>query len=167
MFLEKFKATYFKKLDELEFDGNDLENILKSNVFNHLEKKILIDNSSNEIITSNLVVLELLSSLLIQYDNFEVNNELLKIISLSKNVPTQDRIKIFSLRLEKQDEEFIDKFLMSLGKDYERITFKDRRPKVLQNSHNELLLQTLKKQEYISSFSKTVLGFRVHHWRKR
>ncbi|MGY5848494.1 YobI family P-loop NTPase [Salegentibacter sp. HM20] len=165
--LEKFKNRYFKKLDELDFDGNDVEDILKSNEFNHLEKNTLLNSCSNEVITSNLDNLEIISSLLVQHGNFEVNKPLIIIILLSKTVSISNRIKIYNARLEKQSKEFIDKFLISLGKEYENITLRDKRAKIQKNSYNELLLQTLVKQKYISSFSNTIMGLRVNHWRKR
>ncbi len=166
-FLEKFKSKFLNLIDELDLDGNDLKFILKSNQFNHLEKKTFLDNCNNDVITSNLENLELISNLLVRHDNFAVNKALIKIILLSKNVPVSERIKIFKVRLEKQDQEFIDKFLISLGNEYEKITFKNKKAKIQKNSHNELLLQTLEKQKYISSFSNTILGLRVNHWRKR
>lgn len=164
--LEKFKSKFFKIVDELQFDGKDLEHLLNSEVLNHLEKNTLLEKCSNETVTSNLVNLELISSFLLRYDNFEVDTSLLKIIILSNNVLITERIELFSNRLNDVDEEFIKKFLISLGKEYERITYKNRRAKIQNNSHNKILLQNLKKHNYISSYSNTALGLRVNHKRK-
>lgn len=164
--LEKHKSIFIELIDELVLDTNDLELILKSTDLNNLEKIKFLETCSNDIIESNAENLKLISQLLLDDDSFQINELLLKDLIISKSVSIVNRIKIFNKNLFSVDEIFIEKFLISLSSNYEKITNKNKKAKVQDNSDNRELLNNLKDKNYISSFSKGLFGLRVNHKRK-
>jgi hypothetical protein len=164
--LEKNKSEFIELIDELVLDANELVIILKSTNLNNLEKLKFLETCSNDIITSNPENLELISQILLDDESFQINENLLKEIVVSKSVSIVKRIKIFNKNLFTSNESFIEKFLRSLGNVYEKITNKNKKAKIQDNSYNKELLNNLMSKKYISSFSMGLFGLRVNHRRK-
>ncbi|WP_271765466.1 YobI family P-loop NTPase [Aquimarina algiphila] len=164
--LEKHKSKFIELIEELVLNTNDLESILKSKVLNNVEKIKFLETCSNDTIEENTENLKLISQHLLDDNSFKINELLLKNLVLNNSVSIANRIKIFNKNLFKTDEALIEKFLKSLGSNYEKITDKNKKAKVQDNSDNRELLNILKYKNYISSFSKGIFGLRVNHKRK-
>lgn len=164
--LEKHKSKFIELIDELVLDANDLELILKSTILNNHEKIKFLETCSNDTIESNTENLELLSQFLLDDDSFHINELLLKGLITNRSVSGVNRIKIFNKNIFSVDEIFIEKFLNSLGNNYEKITNRNKKAKVQDNPDNRELLNNLKRKNYISSFSQGLFGLRVNHKRK-
>ncbi|WP_313305359.1 hypothetical protein [Empedobacter sp.] len=162
--LEKRKSYYFKILDQLTFDSDDLELILKSSVFNNSDKLKVLNNCSDEIIITNNN-LKLLSSILIVDSVFIVNNNVLKSIIINNQISTMKRIKLFNRNSNKFDLTFIEEYLLNLGEEFALITDKNKKAKISINEESKRLLDILISKNYISSYSETKSYYRINHKR--
>ncbi|WP_405269335.1 hypothetical protein [Cellulophaga sp. Ld12] len=164
--LEKHKAKFIEKIEELILDANDVELILKSTILNNIEKLKFLESCSNDTIVSNSENLKLISQLILNDSSFRINELLLKDLILDKSVSTVNKIKLFNKNLFSADETFIIKFLSNLNSSYAKITNRDKRAKIQDNPDNRDLLTNLKRKNYISSFSEGSYGLRINHRRK-
>ncbi|OGS80496.1 MAG: hypothetical protein A3G95_07110, partial [Flavobacteria bacterium RIFCSPLOWO2_12_FULL_31_7] len=126
--LEKRKLSYFKILDQLIFDSDDLEIVLKSRGLTNLEKQKILNLCSDETIIKNNI-LKLLSSLLLADNSFVVNDTILSSIINNISVPINERLIIFNKNSNKYDIPFIQIFLTNLGGFYLEITDKNIKAK--------------------------------------
>jgi hypothetical protein len=163
--LERNQKEFSKIIDEITFDENDIEMILKSSSINNIEKNKFLDKCSNEIILSNVENLKLISELLLEDDLFKTNEVIFKSLITSNSISINNRIKLFNKNLFSVDEIFIEKFLKALSNRYEKITDKSKKAKIVDNPDNRELLNILKNKNYISSFSEGLFGLRVNHKR--
>lgn len=164
--LEAYPDKFSEKINEIEFDSNDLELILKSTSLNNSEKNIFIMNSNEETINSSNNVLKLLSDYIIRNIHFDIETSTIKSILLCKIISTDNRIRILNQNLSLISNAFIESFLNSLGYDYQEITNYNKKAKIMDNSMNRLLLDILVNVGFISSYSETKRGLRVNHKRK-
>ncbi|MEN2416432.1 YobI family P-loop NTPase [Flavobacterium mesophilum] len=162
---EKRKIEYFKILNELTFDSDDLELVLESTILNNSEKYQVLKNCPEDIIITNNN-LKLLSSILIEENSFVVSDNILKSIITNNKVLVLERIKLFIKNSSKYNIEFIENFLKNLGGDYSDITDTKLKAKVPKNQENQELLSILKNKGYISSVSILDSHYRVNHKRK-
>ncbi|MBE7697443.1 YobI family P-loop NTPase [Tenacibaculum finnmarkense] len=165
--LEKFKAEFSEKIDELHLDGNDLALILNSRVLNDFEKIKFLESCSDNVIISNIKNLNLISQLLLRDNSFDIDKKIIDKILLSDNISSSDRIKIFNKNIFDVDTIFIDEFLIKLGGNYEEITFKNKKAKIFNKPNNKALLNNLETKGYISSYSKNLLKLIINHKRKQ
>jgi hypothetical protein len=163
--LEKRKGDYFKILDQLTFDSDDLELILNSSILNNSDKLKILDNCSEEAIITN-GNLKLLSSILIADNSFVISDRVLNAILVNNQVPVKERIRLFVKNSSKYDLSFIESFLTSLGGNYAGITNKSSKARIPQDNDNWHLLKVLESKNYISSFSEKDSDYRVNHRRK-
>lgn len=164
--LEAYPNKFSEKINEIEFDSNDLELILKSTSLNNSEKNVFIVNSNEETINSSNNVLKLLSDYIIRNVLFDIETSTIRSILLCKIIDTDNRIRILNQNLSLIDNAFIVSFLNSLGHDYQEITNYDKKAKIMDNSINRLLLDILVNIGFISSYSEIKRGLRVNHKRK-
>lgn len=163
--LEKRKNDYFKILDQLTFDSEDLELILKSSILNNSDKLKILNNCSEETIIMNSI-LKLLSSILLSDNSFVVSDNVLDSILVDNQVPVKERVRLFIKNSSKFDLSFIESFLKNLGGNYAWITDTNSKARIPQDHDNRQLLSILASKEYISSFSEIDSDFRVNHKRK-
>lgn len=163
--LEKRKNDFFKILDQLTFDSNDLELILKSQILTNPEKQKILNLCSDETIIKNSI-LKLLSSLLLTDNSFVVNDTILNSILNNNSVTVNERVRIFNKNSNKFDISFIQTFLINLGGEYEKITNNNIKAKLIKNQENLQLLNILVKKIYISSYTDLINFYRVNHKRK-
>ena len=165
LLFEKRKINYFKILDQLTFDSDDLELLLKSSILNNIEKLKILNICSEETITTNRN-LKLLSSILLLDDSFVLSDIVMNALLLNNQIPVIERIKIFIKYSNKYDLSFIDSFLTSLKGNYSLITDTSLKARIPQNHDNWQLLTILMNKRYISSISEIDSDFRVNHYRK-
>lgn len=163
--LEKRKSDYMKIIDQVTYDSDDLESILKSSILNNSDKlKILNNCPENEIKTDRN--LKLISSILLSDNSFIVSSNVLLSILINNQVPVKERIRIFVNNSSKYDLSFIESFLKILGGNYALITYKSLKARIPQDQDNFQLLNVLTTKRFISSFSEIDSDYRVNHKRK-
>ncbi len=164
--LEKRKNEYFKILDQITFDSDDLELVLKSTMLNNSEKLQILNYCDEEtIITNNN--LKLLSSILLADNSFVVSDAALNAILINISVPIIDRIKLFIKNSSKYDLLYIEPFLKILGGIYSQITDTSSKAKIPKSEENRQLLKILEDKNYISSVTVLENDFRVNHKGKK
>jgi hypothetical protein len=163
--LEKRKSDYLKILDQLTFDSEDMELVLKSTNLTNSEKLKILNNCSEETITTNNN-LKLLSSILLIDDSFVVSESILNSILVNIQVPVIERIRLFIKSSNKYDLSFIESFLTNLGGNYAWITDTSSKARIPKNHDNWQLLSVLSNKRYISSFSEKDSDYRINHKRK-
>ncbi|MCH6202017.1 hypothetical protein MMU07_20745 [Aquiflexum sp. LQ15W] len=163
--LEKRKGDYFKILDQLTFDSDDLESILKSSTLTNFEKLKILNNCSEETIITNRN-LKLLSSILLSDNSFVVSENVLNSILINNQIPVQERIRLFVKNSSRYDQFFIESFLTNLGGNFAWITDISSKARIPQDHDNWQLLTILVNKGYISSFSEKDSDYRVNHKRK-
>lgn len=164
--LERHKTKFLEIIDELDLDGSDLALILGSRFLKDLEKIKFLESCTDDIILSNNKNLNLIGQLILNGNLFDRSELVLKEIILSESVSSSNRMKIFNKNLFSVDHDFIEKFLIKLGSDYENIPIKNKKAKIFKNSKNRDLLNNLIDKNYISSFSEGLLKLTVNHKRK-
>ncbi len=164
--LEKRKVEYFKILDELNFDSEDLNMVLKSTILKNSEKLQILKVCSDETIVENDDNLKLIATIMSVDKTFIINDNLLETILLTGIVPIFDRLRLFIRHSNKYGSTFIESFLNSLGGDYAKITDTGLKAKVAMKDENLQLLNILVSKGYISSFSTLASNYRVNHKRK-
>jgi hypothetical protein len=163
--LEKNKINYFKILNELTFDSNDLYLILKSKILENSEKLKIIDICTDDTIKTNSN-LQLIATILIQDASFLIQEGIIQSIITNGSVPNDKRIKIFIKYSSNYDNNFVDLFLKSLGGDYAEITNTSLKAKLLKTEENKKLLYIISNKNYISSYSEKEMYYMVNHKRK-
>ncbi len=156
---------YFRILDQLKFDSDDLESILKSFSLINSEKLKILNNCSEETIITNSN-LKLLSSILLSDNSFVVSDNVLNSILVNNQVPVQERVRLFVKNSSKYDLTYIESFLTNLGGNYAWMTDTSSKARIPQNHDNLQLLSILVNKGYISSFSEKDSDYRVNHKRK-
>jgi hypothetical protein len=163
--LEKRKGDYFKILDQLNFDSDDLELILKSSLLNNSDKLEILNNCSEETIITNSN-LKLLSSILLSENSFVVSDNVLNSILMNNQVSIKERVRLFVKNSSKYDLSFIEEFLKNLGGNYAWITDTSTKARIPKDHDSWELLNILVNKRYISSFSEKDSDYRVNHRRK-
>lgn len=163
--LEKRKSDYFKLLDQLTLDSDDLELILKSSILNNSDKLKLLNNCSEETIITNSN-LKLLSPIILADNSFVVSDNVLNSIIVNNQVPVKERVRLFVKNSSKYDLTFIESFLTNLGGNYAWMTDTSSKARIPQDYDNLQLLSILVNKGYISSFSEKDSDYRVNHKRK-
>jgi len=162
--LEKRKDDFFKILDQLIFDSDDLEIILSSTLLNNTKKNKIINSCSNETIIANNNNLLRINSILLQDTTFKVNDTILTILLTNNNIPIVDRLQLFIINPDKhEDHNFIKNFLNNLGHDYAKITDTNSEAKISKEPLNLSLLKALIRINYISTYSILDKDYLVLH----
>lgn len=164
--LEKFPKEFIEKIDELEFDGDDMILILESSLLSISDKKVLFESFDLEIIDSNNKIILLLSHFIGQNAGFNLKDSTKRKILLSTVIPRDKRIELFVQNLVTIDIDFIKLFMNTLGNEYYEITFQDKKATLTDSTLNRKFLEKLASAQYISSFSESKKGLRVNHKRK-
>lgn len=160
--IEKHPSKFNDLLDKTMLDETDMELILKSSKLDNLNKfkyiNIVDDNAIiNNTFNSSFVIQNVLSD----KNKYNISDTLnLKLIN-NKDLPTTQRINLFSMIYENLDNEMINSFLISLGNPYKEIADKKKNPEIERNSLNEMLMEILKNRNIISNYSKK--NNRVYH----
>ncbi|MCC9043859.1 hypothetical protein LNQ81_14360 [Myroides sp. M-43] len=164
LLLETKKNNYFKILNQLEFDSDDIELILKSSLLDDSEKLTILNQCPDNVIATNNN-LKLLSSILITDSKFTVNDTILSSILNNSHISVIERLKLFNKNYKKYDLVFIENYLENLGNEYAQITDKSRKARIAKNTDNEQLLNILVSEGYISSFSDKDSHYSINHKR--
>jgi len=162
---EKRKTEFFKILDQITFDSDDLKLILESRILTNDEKMKILDICSDEAIITD-TNLKIISSILNIDDNFVISEAILNAVLKNKHIPPLERIVIFNKNSSKYDNLFVGLFLIALGGTYSQIADTSTKAKIVKSGDNKRLLDILISKGYISSYSERDTYFRVNHKRK-
>ncbi len=160
--IEKYPSKFNDLLDKTTLDETDMELIIKSSKMDNLNKFKYINMVDDSVIinstfNSSFVIQKILSD----KNKYNISDMLnLKLIN-KKELPTTQRISLFSMIYENLDNEIINSFLISLGNPYKEIIDQKKNPEIERNSLNEMLMEILKNRNIISSYSKK--NNRVYH----
>lgn len=160
----KRKNDYFKLLDELTFDNDDLELILKSAILSNYEKQKILSFCTEETILTD-ENLKLLSSIILNDNTFIIESYVLEALLNNNHVPVIERIHHYNKNYTKFNIDFIEKYLENLGGSYANINNKRIKAKLDAKAYNEILLENLKTKGYLSSISLKNDYYTVNHKR--
>lgn len=164
--IELFEEQPKKLLEiiaELKLTLDEVEKLVKSEVLDKETKHLCIKQLSDEQIANSLEISQFLVKTFSTKSTFDFSDEIKQILLLNDKINNTDRIKFFEFNYLYLDENGIDEFIKSLGKEYEEITNKHKHAEISKNSENYLLLDLLQKIGYISSITETKKGYRVNH----
>lgn len=124
------------------------------------EKASLVPHFGKEIVDSDLA-----DEIIVVLNQQEVILDysfVLKVLSLTRK--SDDRLRVLNYTLEKNDfaEDKITALLNTLPYPYKYIAEKGRKPEIPNNEQTMKLVHTLKKKDYISSYSELKNGIRVY-----
>lgn len=162
LLVETQKRKIIEIVGEIEWDSNDLNLILKSKIITNSEKKTFLDNCADNTIADIKENLNLINQIMLEDQNFIVNDSLIEIILLERRNSTINRIRLFNKYSSLITS--LDDFISTLSGNYLEIADKDKRAKLDDNQHNRLFLNILITRNYIASYSDKKKGIlRVYH----
>lgn len=159
--IEQSKIDYIGIADQIEWDRNDINLILKSDKITNSEKKIFLDNCTDETIVANKDNLNLINQIMLDDLNFVVNNSLIRIMILERRNPITNRIRLFNKYSSLVTS--LDDFIDSLSGNYLEISNKSKRAILDDTQHNRWFLDILISRNYIASYSDKKGDLRVYH----
>lgn len=162
--IEQSKIDYIAIADQIEWDSSDINLILKSAKITNSEKKTFLDNCANETIADIKENLNLINQIILNDQDFTVNNSLIKMIILEKRNPIVSRIGLFNRYSSLITS--LDDFIDSLSGNYLEISDKGKRTKLNDTQYNRRFLDILKNRDYIASYSDKRGDLRVYHTTK-
>lgn len=126
------------------------------------EKASLVPHFGKEIMNSDLA-----DEIIVVLNQQEVildSNFVLKVLSLTRKSDVRLRLRVLNFTLEKNDfaDDDITALLNTLPYPYKHIAEKGKKPEIPNNEQTMKLVQTLKKKDYISSFSEMKNGIRIY-----
>lgn len=158
-YLLRNKKDFLEKKETVNYTTELASALLKSAMTEHekasiiplFRKTILNEDVGNQIVLVLKVVQITLDS-----------EFLIKVLSLSRM--TNEKILVINYTLEKNDlsEEIISNMLCTLPEPYSSIADKGKKPEIPDTYQTRRLAETLKKRNYISSYSETKKGIRVN-----
>jgi hypothetical protein len=163
--LEYYFDKFKDKLNQLSFDSDDLELILKSLKIKTQDKFIILNSCVDDIVIDNAESSKMVAQYIIDSDKYEARNSLKLSLFKNEDIPISIRIKLFNKYNSLANKNIIDQFLISLGSNYKEIADTSKKAKLDDNPLNATLLYNLVRKNYISSISKVKNVLRVNHKR--
>lgn len=163
--IELFEAQQKKSLEiieDLNLTVNEVEKLVKSESLKQETKYTCIKQLSEDEIINSIIISRFLVETYVQDSSFDFADTIKQPLLLNDKINNIERLKFFEFNYSCLDEDGIDEFIKSLGKEYEEITNKHKHAEISKNEMNRLLLDLLVKIGYISSKSETKNGYRVN-----
>lgn len=164
--IELFEAQQKKSLEiieDLNLTVNEVEKLVKSESLKQETKYTCIKQLSEDEIINSIIISRFLVETYVQDSSFDFADTIKQPLLLNDKINNIERLKFFEFNYSCLDEDGIDEFIKSLGKEYEEITNKHKHAEISKNEMNRLLLDLLVKIGYISSKSETKNRYRVNH----
>lgn len=150
-------------IEDLNLTVNEVEMLVKSESLKKETKYLCIKQLNDDEIINSIIISSFLVKTYLHDSNLDFTNTIKQALLLNDKINNTERIKFFQFNYSYLDENSIDEFIKSLGKEYEEITNKHKHAEISKNSENYLLLDLLQKIGYISSITETKKGYRVNH----
>ena len=141
---------------------NEVEKLVKSESLKQETKYTCIKQLSEDEIINSIIISRFLVETYVQDSSFDFADTIKQPLLLNDKINNIERLKFFEFNYSCLDEDGIDEFIKSLGKEYEEITNKHKHAEISKNEMNRILLDLLVKIGYISSKSETKNGYRVN-----
>ena len=164
--IELFEEQPKKLLEiiaDLNLTVNEVEKLVKSETLKQETKYTCIKQLSEDEIIKSIIISRFLVETYVQNSSFDFTDTIKQDLLLNDKINNKERLKFFEFNYSCLDEDGIDEFIKSLGKEYEEITNKHKHAEISKNEMNCLLLDLLVKIGYISSKSETKNGYKVNH----
>ena len=164
--IELFEEQPKKLLEiiaDLNLTVNEVEKLVKSETLKQETKYTCIKQLSEDEIIKSIIISRFLVETYVQNSSFDFTDTIKQDLLLNVKINNIERLKFFEFNYSCLDEDGIDEFIKSLGKEYEEITNKHKHAEISKNEMTCLLLDLLQKIGYISSKSETKNGYRVNH----
>ena len=164
--IELFEEQPKKLLEiiaDLNLTVNEVEMLVKTESLKKETKYLCIKQLNDDEIINSIIISSFLVKTYLHDSNFDFTNTIKQALLLNDKINNTERIKFFEFNYSYLDENGIDEFIKSLGKEYEEITNKHKHAEISKNSENYLLLDLLQKIGYISSITETEKGYRINH----
>lgn len=164
--IELFEEQPKKLLEiiaDLNLTVNEVEKLVKSETLKQETKYTCIKQLSEDEIINSIIISRFLVETYVQDSSFDFADTIKQSLLLNDKINNIERLKFFEFNYSCLDEDGIDEFIKSLGKEYEEITNKHKHAEISKNEMNRLLLDLLVKIGYISSKSETKNGYKVNH----
>jgi hypothetical protein len=143
-------------LENLNFDNDDIVNILKSQIIPNKNKQSILDSYNEKEIINSAEILEILQTMTLN-DSINVNKNILMAI-LTKTKNTYKRIELYIKKSNELHKNDISAFLQSLPEPYSNIAENGKRPFIEKDKVNLQFVQDLKRKDYISKFEIEIKG---------
>lgn len=161
LFVETRKSKILEIVNQIEWDSNDLNLILKSNRITNSEKKTFLHNCADTTIADNKENLNLINQIMLDDPNFVVNDNLIKMMILDRRNPIINRIRLFNKYFLLITS--LDDLIESLSGNYQEIFDKSKRTKLDDTQYNRHFLDILISKNYLASYSDKKGVLRVYH----
>lgn len=161
LFVETRKSKILEIVNQIEWDSNDLNLILKSNRITNSEKRTILDNCADATIADNKENLILINQIMLDDSNFIVNDDLIRMMILERRNPIINRIRLFNKYFSLITS--LDDLIDSMSGNYLEISNKSKRAILNDTQYNRRFLDILKNRGYIASYSDKKGDLRVYH----
>lgn len=142
---------FISNQQEYTLDNKDIIQLLRSSEVIASKKLQIVTNTSEETITGNDELADLICDLLLEANSTEISEEKFKKILLySRNV--RNKIILLINKIATLSKEQVDELLILIGEPYKSISEKGKRPSIEFNQENLELIKKLQEMDYISSF---------------
>jgi hypothetical protein len=152
LLIENNPNTFIKEIKTFEIENNDLLALLESEKISIQIKAKLIDNFEESIFVLDSGLLTQVGKLLLENNNLNIANNIIKAIGTDSNLDRMDKIRLFNKWNSIYDNEDTKTFLISLANPYSQITENGKRPLLENNEVNKELAENLKDKRYISKY---------------
>lgn len=160
---EEYSKELSEIITELKLIVNEVEKLVKSESLEKEVKYLCIKQLSDDEIINSITISRFLVETYDQSSSFDFTDIIKKALLLNDTINNIERIKFFEFNHSCLDTDGIDKFIKSLGKEYEAITDRHKHGEISKNDVNSYLLDLLIKIRYISSKTETKNGYKVNH----
>ncbi|WLR55586.1 hypothetical protein LC048_00770 [Mesobacillus subterraneus] len=158
--IEKHIETFINDITSFDVDPKDVISLLESDRITYFNKRDMINNLNENLISQDLNLTIILTRFLINHKP-QVKDSLLDII-LDTKVSKSDKIHLLACQIKNLDNEQITKHLQTLKSPYSDITENGKRPVLEDTLINRELLGELNEINYISSWSQQKEKLRVN-----
>lgn len=154
-FIEEYKSYFLENLSDYDIDTNDIELILKSDIFNSSEKNTVLLSIDEDTILENDENLKAICELAISGNKFILSDSLVEEIVLCSEVSSDKLIRFYNINWRQIDASITRDFIDNLGEPFSIINIKGKRPSIEESVENTSFLSNLKIRGVISNY-KTV-----------
>lgn len=164
--IEKRKFELSNTIDKLDFDDNDIVELLKSSILSIKDKQAIIAVYDNETIIASAEILGLIGSLVNGNNSNDWDKEILKAIFTNTTKSIEEKITLFNNANHRFEKDDITKIIQSFPEPYSSIAENGKRPLLSQNAMNTDFARVLKIKKYIKDFKPEKDRIRISTFRK-
>ena len=161
-YLIHYKSHFTSDINSYPFNEDIANLILTSQAFTTEEKVLVLTNLNTSNVTMTQSLADSICTLL-ETECVEWDFSLLKqAISMASDLDKAIHVTILTIQQNHNNHTIITELLDSLPESYHKITENGKRPIIDSTDTNKLLLETLLRYGYISSYTPVDKGYRVN-----